>query len=118
MTGGVGLSKRRRTDRCVCYPCGAATAAGGIAEGQHTACRIGAFLDPMIVIAADHPDASGAARPNYKPDVMRPNGDDAGGRTGSRTTISGERDSRGRARAVKSGALQDHVGENGAPCAP
>jgi hypothetical protein len=96
-TSGAGLldcrpagARSKRTDGCVCHARYAAAAPIGIAEGHHAACRIGAFFDPMIVIAADDTDAPGTARADDKPDVMRPNGDHAGGRTGGRTAISGE----------------------------
>src|SRR5438552_1985889 len=95
----------KRTHGCVCHARDAAAAAFRIAKGYHAARRIRAFFDPMIVIAAHHPDAPGTARADDKPDVMRPDRDDAGGWTGRRMAISGKGDRRCRACAVIPGAL-------------
>src|SRR4029077_14064719 len=92
-----------------------AAAADGITERHHTARRVMTLLDQMIVMAADHPDATRPRGADHKSDVMRPNRNDAGSGAGGGSPISGEGNGRGRTGAAISGAREHHVGENGAP---
>ncbi len=88
-------SKRCVTVRRACESCHAAATAIGITERHHATRRVGAFGDPMIMVAADNPNPPGRHRADNKPDVMRPHRDDAWRRSGRSAAISGERARRG-----------------------
>ena len=88
-------SKRSVTVRRAGESCHAAAAAIGITERHHATRRVGAFGDPMIVVAADNPNPTRRDRADNKPDGMRPHRDDAWRRSGRSAAISGERARRG-----------------------
>jgi TonB family protein len=93
----------------------AASASDRITKRHHASRRISAFLDQMIVVAADDANPAGAGGAHDKSDMVRPHCDDARRRPGRRSAILRERTGCCRAGAAESGAGQNHVGKNRAP---